>query len=216
MSSNFCFLLIVLSSAIVIFITTWRWTPQQGLNFNSLNERSEFFRNKFWLLKGSLDILKNNFETVNEPNGDELIYCDEDFVEDFGEEEEKVFSNRNQFDHLTRQLEDEVLTIMTSTSPCSSTSSPKPSSTRPSPRRGEGEDQQAELQNVKSLLGPNTVTNFYSHWFLGLTILGDILQLCVRKNYFAKQHLLVTSDKDHQLLHLIQDPSFTTGKCNET
>ena len=160
MSSNFCFLLIVLSSAIVIFITTWKWTPQQGLDFNSLNERSEFLR----LLKGSLDILKNNFETVNEPNGDELIYCDEDFVEDFGEEEEeKVFSNRNRFDHLTRQLEDEVLSIMTSSSPCSSTSSPKPSSTRPSPRRGEGEDQQAELQNVKSLLGPNTVTNFYSN-----------------------------------------------------
>ena len=166
MSSNFRLLLTILSSTIVIFITTWRWTPQQGLNFNSLNERSEFFRNKFWLLKGSLDLLKSNLETVKEPNGDELIYCDEDFVEDFGEEEEeKVFSNRNRFDHLTRQLEDEVLSIMTSTSPCSTTSSPssstssstsKPSSTsRPSPRMlmpGEGQPLQEELANVKCFI----------------------------------------------------------------
>ena len=154
MWTNFRFLLIILSSlTIIIFFTT-----QQNLNLDSVNEK--FFLNKFWLLKGSQDLLKSNFEAVKEEN--EVIYCEEEDVEDFGEEEEKVFSNRNLFDHLTRQLEHEVLRIMTSASPCSttsssssSTSSPlsKPSSTTTSPTSrktslpGGSEHQQTELQN---------------------------------------------------------------------
>ena len=238
MSSNFRYLLIVLSSTIVILFTTWGWMPQQSLDFNSVNERSEFFRNQFQLLKGSLNSLKSNFETVKETSGDDLIYCDED-VEDFGKEEEKVFSNRNLFDHLTRQLEDEVLSIMTSTSPCSTASSPSRStspstsktSTRPSPtpRRilvsgepislpggGDTGHQQAELQTVKyfTLLPTFTPTErFILFCNIFFPEVCDILHLCSNKNYFAKQQhvLLVVPGKDHQLLHMIQDPLFTIG-----
>ena len=133
-------LLFLPTITIVIFYSTWL-TPQQSFNFNSVNERSELFWNKFRVLKGSLDLLKRTIETVKEPNADKVTYCDENVEEDFGKEEEKVFSNRNLFDLLTRKLEDEVLSIMTSTSPCSSTSSSSPStssstwkpSARPSP-----------------------------------------------------------------------------------
>ena len=142
MASNFRFLLILLSSTIIIIfilIPTWL-IPQHSLSFNSVNERSELFWDKFRLLKGNLDFLKSNAEIVKEPNGDELIYCDEDFEEEFGKE--KVFSNRNLFDQLTRKLEDEVLSIMTSTSPCSTTTSTSSPSLSTTPSRSKSSTRQ--------------------------------------------------------------------------
>ena len=64
---------------------------------------------------------------------EDSVFCDEDDGEKVLASEEKIFSNRNLFDALTRQLEDEVLSIMTSTSPCSTRSPPtsSTSSTRP-------------------------------------------------------------------------------------
>ena len=105
---------------IVIFYPTWLTSPQ-SLNLDSMKEKSETVWEKLRLLKEVLDV-GSNVEIAEEQNAEELVYCDEN-TDDFPNEE-KVFSNRNLFDQLTRQLEEEVLSIMTSTSPCSTPASP--------------------------------------------------------------------------------------------
>ena len=104
----------------MIFYPTWVTSPQ-SLSLDSMKEKSETVWEKLRLLKEVLDV-GSNVEIAEEQNAEELVYCDEN-TDDFPNEE-KVFSNRNLFDQLTRQLEEEVLSIMTSTWPCSTPASP--------------------------------------------------------------------------------------------
>ena len=100
-------------------------------NLNFVKVESEFVWDQFRQLRENLDLLKDGLEGPNET--EDLMFCDEDGEGQALASEEKIFSNRNLFDALTRKLEDEVLKIMTSTSPCSTRSSPtsSTSSTRP-------------------------------------------------------------------------------------
>ena len=114
--------------------------------------KSEFVLDQFRQFRENLDLLKVDFEEPSEM--EDSVFCDEDDGEKVLASEEKIFSNRNLFDALTRQLEDEVLSIMTSTSPCS-TRSPPPSSSSSTRLTGTLKIPRNKVEREFQQLGPD-------------------------------------------------------------